>query len=208
MSHQLWTTLIKYSVSPNQIYFLDCCRSRIKPTNIINPDAEANICRAKGYINEKGELTEKALVILNEFEIFLVKTKKKIATEVLGDKFLDKIRYYRELFPSETLPSGAIGRQSVEQLKGKFVIFFNTYPQFDWPLVHLATDYYIFEKEKKGFMYMMNSTYFIQKTDNMSKTIRSELADHCEFLLDNPDILKPALASYEQKIAEWLKKQK
>jgi len=208
MSHQLWTTLIKYNVSPNQIYFLDCCRSRIKPTNIINPDAEANICRAKGYINEKGELTQKALVILDEFETFLVKTKKKIATEVLGDKFLEKIAYYRELFPAQALPSGAMGRQSVEELKKKFIIFFKTYPQFNWSLVHLATDYYVFEKEKKGYMYMMNSSYFIQKTDNISKTTKSELADHCEFLLDNPDILKSALATYEQKIAEWLKKQK
>ena len=89
MSQQLWTKLIKYNVSPNKIYFLDCCRSRIKPTNIINSEAEANICRAKGYINEQGQLTEKALVILDGFETFLVKTKKKVATEVLGDGFLE-----------------------------------------------------------------------------------------------------------------------
>ena len=207
MSHQLWTTLIKYNVSPNQIYFLDSCRSRIKPTNIINPDAEANICRAKGYINEKGELTQKALVILDEFETFLVKAKKKVATEVLGDKFLEKINYYRDLFPSKKLPSGSLARQSVEELKKKFIVFFKTYPQFDWALVHLATDYYIFEKEKTQYMYMMNSSYFIQKTDNMSKTTKSELADHCEFLLDNPDILKPALASYKEHKSTWFEKE-
>jgi len=111
MSHQLWTTLIKYNISPNQIYFLDCCRSRIKPTGIINSEAEANICRAKGYINEKGQLTEKALVILDEFQTFLLKSKKKVTSAVLGDDFLDKIRYYRELFPTGTLPSGAVSRQ-------------------------------------------------------------------------------------------------
>jgi hypothetical protein len=207
MSHQLWTTLIKYNVSPNQIYFLDSCRSRIKPTNIINPDAEANICRAKGYINEKGELTQKALVILDEFETFLVKAKKKVATEVLGDKFLEKINYYRDLFPSKKLPSGSLARQSVEELKKKFIVFFKTYPQFDWALVHLATDYYIFEKEKTQYMYMMNSSYFIQKTDNISKTTKSELADHCEFLLDNPDILKPALATYREQKSTWFEKE-
>ena len=207
MSHQLWTTLIKYNVSPNQIYFLDSCRSRIKPTNIINPDAEANICRAKGYINEKGELTQKALVILDEFETFLVKAKKKVATEVLGDKFLEKINYYRDLFPSKKLPSGSLARQSVEELKKKFIVFFKTYPQFNWALVHLATDYYIFEKEKTQYMYMMNSSYFIQKTDNISKTTKSELADHCEFLLDNPDILKPALATYKEQKSAWFEKE-
>jgi hypothetical protein len=207
MSHQLWTTLIKYNVSPNQIYFLDSCRSRIKPTNIINPDAEANICRAKGYINEKGELTQKALVILDEFETFLVKAKKKVATEVLGDKFLEKINYYRDLFPSKKLPSGSLARQSVEELKKKFIVFFKTYPQFNWALVHLATDYYIFEKEKTQYMYMMNSSYFIQKTDSISKTTKSELADHCEFLLDNPDILKPALATYKEQKSTWFEKE-
>jgi hypothetical protein len=207
MSHQLWTTLIKYNVSPNQIYFLDCCRSRIKPTGIINPDAEANICRAKGYVNEQGELTQKALMILDEFETFLVKTKKKVATEVLGDQFLDKIAYYRELFPPKALPSGSMARQSVEELKKKFIVFFKTYPQYNWPLVHLATDYYIFEKEKNGYMYMMNSSYFIQKTDNVSKTTKSELADHCQFLLDNPDILKPALLSYKIQKSTWFEKE-
>ena len=149
MSHQLWTTLIKYNISPNQVYFLDCCRNRIKATGIINSEAEANICRAKGYINEQGQLTEKALVILDEFETYLVKVKKKVATEVLGDKFLEKIAYYRELFPAKSLPSGSMARQSVEELKKKFIVFFKTYPQFNWTLVHLATDYYIFEKEKK-----------------------------------------------------------
>jgi len=197
MSHQLWTTLIKYNVSPNQIYFLDCCRSRIKPTNIINPDAEANICRAKGYINEQGQLTEKALVILDGFETFLVKTKKKVATEVLGDGFLEKIKYYRELFPRGTLPSGAVSKQTVEQLKKKFIDFFKTYPEYDWSLVHIATEYYIFEKEKVKFDFMKNSGYFIEKFGT------SELANYCDLLLDSPEILEPALEHYKKQNIKW-----
>ena len=197
MSHQLWTTLIKYNVSPNQIYFLDCCRSRIKPTNIINSEAEANICRAKGYINEQGQLTEKALVILDGFETFLVKTKKKVATEVLGDGFLEKIKYYRELFPRGTLPSGAVSKQTVEQLKKKFIDFFKTYPEYDWPLVHIATEYYIFEKEKVNFDFMKNSGYFIDKFGT------SELANYCDLLLDSPEILEPALEHYKKQNIKW-----
>jgi len=54
---------------------------------------------------------------------------------------------------------------------------------------------------------MMNSSYFIQKTDNISKTTKSELADHCEFLLDNPDILKPALATYKEQKSVWFQKE-
>jgi len=197
MSHQLWTTLIKYNVSPNQIYFLDCCRSRIKPTNIINPDAEANICRAKGYINEQGQLTEKALVILDGFETFLVKTKKKVTTEVLGDGFLEKIKYYRELFPRGTLPSGAVSKQTVEQLKKKFIDFFKIYPDYEWPLIHIATEYYIFEKEKVNFDFMKNSGYFIDKFGT------SELANYCDLLLDSPEILEPALEHYKKQNSKW-----
>jgi hypothetical protein len=198
MSHQLWTTLIKYNVSPNQIYFLDCCRSRIKPTGIINSEAEANICRAKGYINEKGQLTEKALVILDEFQTFLLKSKKKVTSAVLGDDFLDKIRYYRELFPTGTLPSGAVSRQSVAQLKDKFIKFFQTYTEYDWTLIHLATEYYISEKEKVNFEYMKNSGYFIDKFGV------SELANHCDLLLDMPKVLEEALEQYKKQYAEWL----
>jgi hypothetical protein len=198
MSHQLWTTLIKYNVSPNQIYFLDCCRSRIKPTGIINSEAEANICRAKGYINEKGQLTEKALLILDEFQTFLLKSKKKVTSAVLGDDFLDKIRYYRELFPTGTLPSGAVSRQSVAQLKDKFIKFFQTYTEYDWTLIHLATEYYISEKEKVNFEYMKNSGYFIDKFGV------SELANHCDLLLDMPKVLEEALEQYKKQYAEWL----
>jgi hypothetical protein len=198
MSHQLWTTLIKYNISPNQIYFLDCCRSRIKPTGIINSEAEANICRAKGYINEKGQLTEKALVILDEFQTFLLKSKKKVTSAVLGDDFLDKIRYYRELFPTGTLPSGAVSRQSVAQLKDKFIKFFQTYTEYDWTLIHLATEYYISEKEKVNFEYMKNSGYFIDKFGV------SELANHCDLLIDMPKVLEEALEQYKKQYAEWL----
>ena len=197
MSHQLWTTLIKYNVSPNQIYFLDCCRNRIKPTGIINQEAEANICRAKGFINDQGQLTERALLILDEFQTFLLKSKKKVTSAVLGDDFLDKIRYYRELFPTGTLPSGAVSRQSVAQLKDKFIKFFQTYPEYEWPVVHLATEYYIFEKEKVNFEFMKNSGYFIDKFGV------SELANYCDLLLESPEILEPALKQYKIQNAKW-----
>jgi hypothetical protein len=199
MSHQLWTTLIKYNVSPNQIYFLDCCRSRIKPTGIINQEAEANICRAKGFIDDDGQLTERALLILDEFETFLVKTKKKVASQVLGDEYLEKINYYRNLFPRGKLPTGAVSKTNVEGLKTKFLEFFKKYTSYDWTLVHLATEYYIFEKEKENFEYMKNSSYFIDKFGV------SELADQCDFLLDHPEILEPALQHYKIQNHKWFK---
>ena len=88
MSHQLWQTAIRWKITPNQLYFLDCCREKIRPTDIINAEAESNICKLKGFITEEGEITNLGNVILNEFETYLVKTKKKVTKEVLGEDFM------------------------------------------------------------------------------------------------------------------------
>lgn len=176
-------------MSPNLLYYLDCCRHKIKPSAIINPDAERLLAHSKGLITEEGVLTPQATVILNDFETYLVKTKKKVTSEVLGADFLDRIKEYRELFPVGFLPHGEIARQSAEELKLKFVWFFKTYPDFDWPLVLEATNYYRFLKEKDGFKFMATSSYFIQKTDPKTKMIKSSLADYCQLLKDDPDII-------------------
>lgn len=181
--------MIRYNVSPNLLYYLDCCRNKIKPTAIINPDAERLSAHSKGLITEDGVLTPLATVILNDFETYLVKTKKKVTTDVLGSDFLEHIKEYRELFPSGFLPHGEIARQSVEELKLKFVWFFKTYPHFDWPLVLEATNYYRFLKEKEGFKFMATSSYFIQKTDSKTRMVKSSLADYCQLLQDDPDII-------------------
>jgi hypothetical protein len=190
MGHQLWQTAIKYKITPNQLYFLDCCRDKIKPTTIINSDAEASICKIKGFIDEEGNITNLGAVILNEFETFLVKTKTKVTKEVLGENFLDKVKEYREAWPSKRLPSGELARQSVQELKDKLVWFFKTYPEYDWDLVLDATDYYNILYERKQYQYMMTSSYFIKKTDPRTRETRSKLADYCQELLDNPRLVE------------------
>ena len=171
------------------MYFLDCCRSKIKPTSIINADAERILAQSKGLLTDDNVLTPLAMVVLNEFETFLVKTKKKVTTDVLGEDFLDRIKDYREIFPTGFLPHGEIARQSVEELKLKFIWFFKTYPDFTWPLILEATNYYRYMKEKDGFKFMATSSYFIQKTDPKTKMVKSTLADFCQLLKDDPDII-------------------
>lgn len=190
MNHQLWLNLIKNNVSPNLIYFLDCCRCKIKPTSIINADAERIIAHSKGFLNEEGILTAKALAVLEDFETFLVKTKKKVTTEVLGDNFLDKIKLYRNLFPTGILPTGAVAKSTVQEVKDKFVWFFKKYPEFDWDIVLEATNYYMYLKNNpENKKYMMNASAFIQKTDTISKTIKSTLAEFCQMIVDDPDVI-------------------
>ena len=189
MSHQLWNTPLKWSLSPNQIYFLDCCRDKIMPSkSLINVDAERMLAEHKGLIDKDGKLTNKAVVILDEFETCLVKTKKKVAIEVLGNNFNEKLVEYRETFPAKRLPSGELARQNIEELKSKFVWFFKTYPEYDWDLILDATDYYNGIFKKKNYQFMVTSSYFIKKTSN-NKEITSKLADYCQQIIDNPKLL-------------------
>lgn len=189
VSHQLWSSLIKHNLSPNQLYFLDCCRQKIRPTTIVNQDAERIVCQAKGLITEDNKLTNKALVVLDEFETYLVKTKKKVTSDVLGDNFLDNIKAYREIFPAGFLPSKEPARQSVQELKDKFVWFFKQYPDYTWAEVLEAANFYKYKKSLEDYKYMATSSYFIQKTDNKTKVVKSMLADYCELLRDNPDVV-------------------
>lgn len=108
---------------------------------------------------------------------------------MLGDNFLENIKIYREIFPTGFLPHGEIARQSVEELKLKFIWFFKTYTDFTWPLIHEATNYYKYLKSKDGFKFMATSSYFIQKTDPKTKMVKSTLADYCQLLQDDPDII-------------------
>jgi hypothetical protein len=166
-------------------------RNKIKPSSaLINPDAERIIAEAKGYIDSKGQITPRTLAILEEFDTYLVKTKAKVAKEVLGDDFMEKLQTYLDMFPKKRLPSGLYARQSIKELKDKFVWFFKTYPEYTWDMVLDATDYYIYLKEHQDvpYKFMMTSSYFIKKSDPYTKEIKSALADTCQELLDNPDL--------------------
>lgn len=176
-------------MTPNQIYLLDSYRSKIQPSDIINHEAERAACIEKKLLTEDGKLTDRAVVVLNDFETFLAKTKKKVTSVTLGDDYLGKIKQYRELFPNRRLPSGSPAKQPVADLKDKFVWFFQRYPEFDWDLVLDATQYYIILKHREDYAYMSNSLYFIQKTDNLTKTSKSELATYCQLILDDPSVL-------------------
>jgi hypothetical protein len=189
MGHQHWQTALKYKITPNQLYLLDCYRERIKPT-LINVDAELNICKVKGLIDEENNITRIGEVILTEHETFLTKVKKKVTKEVLGEDFIERVNEYREAWPKKRLPSGELARQSAQELKDKFVWFFKTYPEYDWDLVLDATDYYNIIYERKRYQYMVTSSYFIKKTNPQSKETTSKLADYCQELLDNPKILE------------------
>ena len=177
--------MIKHKISPNQIYFLDCCREKIQPSNdLINQYAEKSICELKGLITDKGVLTYKGLTVLQEFETFLVKAKKVVIATVLGDKCDEMIEKYREYFPKR-LVTGP-GRQSLRELKQKFIWFFKNHPEFTWDDVLEAANYYRYECAQRNNEFMANSSNFIKK-DTMSKESVSKLADYCQLVIDMID---------------------
>jgi hypothetical protein len=187
MSHKHWKSLIKHNITPNQLFLLDCYKSKIKPV-LINEDAELFACVSKELIDEKGELTPKALKVLNDYETLIGKKEKEVAENVLGNEFEAKIMEYRDRFPAKRLPSGLAARQNVKDLKERFIWFFKTYPQYDWDLVLDATDLYNEEFEKKNYLFMRTSMYFIKK--NNGKEECSQLADYCQMIIDNPKLLE------------------
>lgn len=176
-------------MSPNQLYFLDCCRHKIRPTSIINEEAERIIAQKRGYLDQDGNLTPDAVFILDEFESLLSKTKKMVASEVLGADSAKNIEEYRTIFPAKRVPRVGLLRQTPQELKDKFIWFFKTYPQFTWEDVLNGTDYYIHLKEQENWEYITTSSYFIQRTDNMTKTCRSLLADYAQLAKDKKENL-------------------
>lgn len=157
---------------------------------MINEKAEALICQAKGLLTTDNKLTEKGIAVLNEFETRLVKTKKKVDAEVLGEDFLDKVKEYREIFPSKRIPPhNELARQNTKTLKDNFVWFFKNYPEYGWELILEATDYYVYCKSRENFEYMMTSSYFIKKSD-LNKVVISKLADYCEMIREDRSLLQ------------------
>lgn len=194
MSIEYWNTCIKFNITPNLLYLLECFESKIVPMgDVINWKNEIKAAKTFGLISTNNQLTKIAQVILKEHNTFLEKKQKEVKKEVLGENFEQRVNEYRELFPKDRyIHSNQLPRQSVKELIKRFIWFFKEYPDYDWDLVIDATRYYIalHEKSTPKYNYMMTSSYFIKKTDAIGKDIKSKLADYCEQLLENGDDLK------------------
>jgi hypothetical protein len=105
------------------------------------------------------------------------KVKIASSTQVLGEAYVDNIQKYLELFPKGRLPSGKAARSDKKNIESNFKWFFQNY-EYDWNTVLQATARYVDEFEKKNFLYMRNSQYFISKM-SPDRTRESELANYC-----------------------------
>lgn len=175
MNTDIYNVLIRYKLSPNQLYLIHSISEGIVPDSIINVKAEANICRMLGLIDDENKLTDAAKGVLVEVNNVVGKAKRKSQKTLLGKEHDQFITMYRELWPKGNLPSGKPARLSLPDLRKKFTDFFKVY-DYEWETIIKATQEYIKQKEHSQFM--MTSGYFILKNE------QSELASYCDLVLD------------------------
>lgn len=155
-------------LSPNQVYVLYCIKAN-KECQFVNIHSELRSLKLEGYVDETCRLTPEGYLILDKInsaeEPFLVNTSKSIIEE------------YIDIWPSIKLPSGKYAKGDKKNIEINFKWFFKNYP-YSWETIMKATEMYVTEYEKKNYLYMRTSQYFIKKQE-ADKSITSELANYC-----------------------------
>ena len=126
----------------------------------------------------KYELSPKAVSLLQQVESFFKIQKKKTNNLTLGNGYLENIEKYLLIFPKIKLPSGKAARTYKRNVETAFKWFFENH-NYSWETIHEATQNYVAEFQKKNYMYMQTSQYFIRKQQS-DKTWGSELANWCD----------------------------
>jgi hypothetical protein len=145
---------------------------------LINLHQELRIVKEKElWITEDNKLTPKALTLIDQLENFFKVQKKKTSAQLMGGEFGENLTRYLELFPNIKLPSGKMARSDRRNLETNFRWFFENY-QYGWEILLKATEIYVNEYQRKNWLYMRTSQYFIKKQEQ-DKSIMSELANYC-----------------------------
>lgn len=190
---QLFQLLIRYQITPNQFYLLYHFKNHVHPP-LINVDSELMFCKHGGWVTSDNKLTNKAETLLADAEIMFKKIKTKVSVDVLGDNYMDNVKAFRELFPIKSAIGNRTLRSSPEELKERFIWFFNKYPNYTWETVLKATKYYIEQNEHSE--YISTAGYYISKQEKGSNLMVSKLANDCQAVLDGLDTT-PQLSFYD-----------
>jgi len=177
----IFNELIKNQLTPNQLYVLHCTKHKIVPNKFINNSLESERLINSNWLTEEKLLTTKANVLLDSLDGYFRKSKAETSSDLMGNKYIDNIKVYVNLFPEGKLPSGKYARTNPKNLESAFRWFFKTY-DYDWETVVKATKVYLDEYERNNWKYMRTSQYFIRK-QNPDKSFESDLANYCEVYL-------------------------
>ncbi len=181
----MFNMMLKKDVTPNEFYVLHCIKENTSSLSV-NLHKELRSLVNKKLITEvhpdKGlfTLTPGAHTLLQQVESFFMVHKKKTTNQVLGKDYQENIEKYLLLFPKIKLPSGKAARTDKNNCETAFKWFFQNH-NYSWDTVLKATGLYIDEYERKNYMYMQTSQYFIRK-QQPDKSWGSELANWCSIV--------------------------
>ena len=165
-------------LTPNQLYLLYCLYVEEKPL-YINMYTELRGLQVAGYVSMDGRITNKGVEVAAKIPVSKKTPSKKPAMVITEDS----ITQYLDLFPKGKLPSGKLARSDRKNIKTSFEWFFKNH-EYTWDVFIRATALYVDEYEKKNYMYMKTSQYFISKM-NPDRTRDSELANYCSSVVNN-----------------------
>jgi hypothetical protein len=168
----VWILLVQETgLSLNELYLLWCIHNKTKPLNI-NAHCELRKLKNKDLIDSESKITPMALEFISKLPGN--EKAKVVTTDDITDDHIEK---YVMLFPKGKLPSGKLARADRRNLKANFIWFFKHY-KYDWEIILKATGFYVDEYERKNYLYMRTSQYFISKM-NPDRSRESELANYC-----------------------------
>jgi hypothetical protein len=151
----------------------------------INLHQELRTLENQEWLTADKKLTPKAHSLLQQVESYFRVQKKKTTNQVLGKDYGDNIDKYLLLFPKMKLPSGKAARSDKRNCETAFKWFFENH-KYSWEIILKASALYVDDYEKRNYMYMQTSQYFIRK-QLADKTWGSELANWCS-VIENGDM--------------------
>ena len=138
---ELFQTIFKNNLTPNQAVILFGMKLKIGMPNILKGDKDALV--KEGYVTIESDtykLTPKAKTFIAHLDNYFIKAKKKTNNQVMGKDFVDRINTYRETFPNQKLPSGKPARVNVKMLSESFRWFFSIRRHYRSLVVIVALD--------------------------------------------------------------------
>ena len=166
-----WDLFILIFIYEEKVHFLE----ELHTADFIGFDRSIALLEQKGWIKKNGPLASN--IIMRKFgeDIFkkYVGAKKKNvnAKEVEG-----WIEAWRAIFPEGKSTAGFRYRGNKQDVLTKMVKFVNQYQYTTEEIFH-ATRIYVETFEQKGYAYMQQAHYFIEK-----KGVGSTLSSYCEEL--------------------------
>ena len=188
---EIFMQIAHKNLTPNQFYLMCCIREGIGSLNI-NLHTELRVLIKDKWIRDltdatgnKYELSPEGQSLLEEIDSQFKTTRKKVNSSLMGEDYQEKVDAYLELFPKMRLPSGKPARSDRKNVQTALEWFMKNY-NYTWDTILKATAMYVDDYEKKNYLYMQTSQYFIRKQQS-DKSWGSELANMCA-VVDSGDI--------------------